>query len=131
MMNYEKYKDYAPTILRVFLGILFLLPGMMKLMDPSGITGMLEGIGFPIAAAFAWILIIVEVLGGLMLITGYKIRWAVRALIIVLLVAMFTVTIPNMNGSAMNLLFHLVGIAGLASLCLSGEGAFSLEKKLA
>ena len=45
----KKYAKYGPTILRIFLGFLFLVPGISKLMNPSGIISMLTGLGFPMA----------------------------------------------------------------------------------
>jgi len=128
-----KCEDYAPTVLRIFLGLLFLAPGLMKLMNPDSIIGMLGGMGFPLAALFGWIVIISEVLGGLALILGYKVKWAVWPLVIVLLVATITVAIPGLSApmGAIGLLWHILGIAGLISVFLSGAGALSLEKKLA
>ena len=95
-------------------------------MDPSGITGKLGELGFPAATLFAWILIIVEVLGGAALILGKKLDKAIWALFIVLLVATLLVHLPAFDmanqGTVMNVLWHLVGLGGLLSLHSTGPG---------
>ena len=119
-------KAQGVALLRVTLGLLFLVPGLSKLMDPSGITGMLGGLGFPAAGLFAWILIIVEVLGGAALIIGKKVRTAIWPLFIVLLVALLLVNLPAFDmsntQSVMAVLWHLVGLGGLLSLHSTGPG---------
>jgi putative oxidoreductase len=121
---------YAPTVLRVFLGLLFFIPGIGKLLNPSGIIGMLDGMGFPLAALFGWIVILVEVLGGLALILGYKTKYTIWPLAIVMVVAIFATVLPAFGANPMayiNLLFHLLAIGGLVSLYMSGPGAKSID----
>tara|TARA_Y100000310_G_scaffold328112_1_gene395664 strand:+ start:262 stop:645 length:384 start_codon:yes stop_codon:yes gene_type:complete len=119
-------KAQGVALLRITLGLLFLVPGLSKLMDPSGITGMLAGIGFPAAALFAWILIIVEILAGAALILGKKLKVATWALFIVLLVALLLVHFPAFDmanqGTVMDILWRLVGLGGLLSLQATGPG---------
>ncbi len=122
--------QYAPTILRVFLGLLFLIPGVAKLSNPSGIIGMLGGLGFPMAAFFGWIVILVEVIFGITIILGYKLKYTVWLPLIVMVVATFAVVIPSWlknPSSAGNLLFHLLAIGGLISLYLSGPGEKAIK----
>ena len=129
--NYD-FAQYAPTVLRVFLGLLFLVPGFSKLFNPSGIIGMLDGMGFPAASLFGWIVILVEVFFGLALILGYYTKYVVWPLVVILLVAMITVTIPSFGQNPMayiNLLFHIVAISGLVSLYLSGPGEKIINRK--
>ena len=119
-------KAQGVALLRVTLGLLFLVPGISKLMNPAGITGMLETIGFPAAALFAWIVIIIEVLGGAALILGKKTKEAVWALFIVLLVALLLVHLPAFDmanqATVMDVLWRLVGVGGLLSLQATGPG---------
>jgi putative oxidoreductase len=120
---------YGPSVLRLFLGLLFLIPGLSKLMNPSGIIGMLGGLGFPGAAFWGWLLIIIEIVFGILLLIGWKTKYIVWPLVVVLLVALFTVTIPNMAGSPINLLFHLLALGALVSLFFTGAGAVALDKE--
>lgn len=63
----------------VLLGLVMLVPGLIKLfvMKPSAITGMLSGLGFPVAALFAWILIGSEIVFGSMILMRYKLHYTV------------------------------------------------------
>ena len=119
-------KLQGPALLRITLGLLFLIPGLSKIMNPSMISGMLSGLGFPIAIVFAWILILVEIIFGILLLIGIKTEMALWPLFIVLLVALLLVGIPSFNiadvQSVMNILWHLVGLAGLLSISSTGPG---------
>mgnify|MGYP001582789949 CR=1 FL=1 len=123
-------KALAQTLLRVLLGLLFLVPGLGKSMDPAGIIGMLGGLGFPIPALFGWILILSEILFGAALILGFKVKWTAWPLVIILAVATIMVHLPTLGTpmGPINVLFHLVGIAGLIVISTAGPGAYALSK---
>ena len=82
--------------------------------------------GFPIAVVFAWILIIVEVLGGAALIFSIQTEKTIWPLFIVLLVALLLVHLPSFSlsnpQSLMNTLWVLVGLGALLSLHSTGPG---------
>lgn len=121
---------WGPTILRISLGLLFIVPGIMKLMNPAMPAGMLEGMGFPAPIIFAWILLLSELIFGLALVVGFKVRYAVWPLAVILLVATIMVHIPSTDPMKwINVLFHVVGIAGLVSLFNSGAGEWALDKE--
>lgn len=127
----ESDKRYGQAILRILTGMLFLPAGIMKLMDPAGITGMLTGLGFPAPAFLAWVLLLSEIIFGASLIVGWKTKYTVWPPVIVLLVAMITVALPgaleNPTGW-INVLFHLSGIGALISIFLDGPGAWVISK---
>ncbi|MBI2108154.1 DoxX family protein [Candidatus Woesearchaeota archaeon] len=89
-----KNSRYGPAILRVFLGLLFIVPGITKLMNPAGIIGLVGKIGFPIAPIFGWIVIISELVCGAALIAGYKLKYAVWPLVVIMGVAAVAVYLP-------------------------------------
>jgi putative oxidoreductase len=128
----NKYKEYAPTILRVVLGALFIVPGLQKLMNPAMIIGMLGKLGFPAAGLLGWVLILSEIGFGATVLAGWKLDKTVWPLVIILLVAMFKVHIPAIfAGTPMALvsvLWHIVGIGALISLYFSGPGAKTVKQ---
>ena len=126
-MEYKNSK-YGPTLLRVFIGVLFIIQGYFKLKNPSGPIGMLTNLGFPVPTFFAWVLLLSELIFGISVLIGWKVKYTVWPLVIVMLVATWTVVIPNMNGSYVNLMFHLITAAGLVSIYLTGPGAMAVEK---
>jgi len=68
-----KCEEYGPTVLRIALGLLFLITGLGKLMAPSGIIGMLGQMSMPAPALLGWLVILSEVILGLTLIVGYEV----------------------------------------------------------
>lgn len=141
----EMWKKLAPLPLRLMLGIGFLYHGWPKVFSTEerlGFAGQLEGMGIPAPTLSAWLVGIVEVVGGMMLILGAFIVIPAILLIINMLFAMFKVHLPNgfsfmnivgmteegpqfgMPGAEVNLLY----IAGLLSLILSGAGALAVDK---
>ncbi len=124
-------KAYSITFMRVLLGLLFLIPGISKLMNPEMIIGMLGNLGFPSAALFGWILILAEIVFGLALVVGYKVKYAVWPLIIILVVAILTVHIKDVENPMMiiDVLFRLGAIAGLNLLRYTGNGCCAISKE--
>ena len=124
-------KDYSITFMRVLLGLLFLIPGISKLMNPDMIIGMLGGLGFPSAALFGWILILSEIVFGIALVIGFKVKYAVWPLIIILAVAILTVHIKDVENPMMmiDILFRLGAIAGLNLLRYTGNGSLAVSKE--
>jgi len=119
---------WGPTVLRLALGLLFIVPGIMKLMNPAMPAGMLEGMGFPAPVVFAWVLLLSELIFGAALIVGYKVKYAVWPLMLILVVATIIVHVPSTDPMKwINVLFHVVGIAGLLSLFNSGPGMWALS----
>lgn len=98
-------KDYAFGVNWILLGLLMLVPGIIKLFvfKPSGVNMMLSGLGFPLAGLFTWLLIIAEIGSGIAILAKWKIKYVVFLPIIVLVVAAFTTS----WGSWPTFLLHL------------------------
>ncbi len=77
---------------RMLLGLLMLVPGLLKLFSigPSNVTGMLSEFGFPAPAFLAWVLIISEIVFGAAILAKWKLEYTVWPPIIILIVAAFT-----------------------------------------
>ena len=142
------WKQWAPLPLRLVLGFGFIYHGFPKLSSMAGhdrFASMLQELAFPYPDALAWIVAIIEVVGGLALILGVLVVVSSAILTINMLAAMWTVHLPHgfsfmnitgqtesgptfgMPGYEVNLLY----IAGLVALILGGAGACSLERRRA
>lgn len=122
----KKYtQKYAPFALRLGIGSLFLVAGIFKFIDPTKITGLLQNLGFPFSEFWAWLLVLVELLGGTAVLTGYKLKWVTPPLAVVLIVATVTVAYKQPT----NLMIHIALLSGVVSLWLSGPGKFGLDKR--
>lgn len=71
-----KYAPYSALLLRLSMGILFLLHGVyLKAMvfGMAGVSGYFTSLGLP--GWFAWIVMVYETVGGALLILGVYTRW--------------------------------------------------------
>ena len=123
-----KYHMYGHTLLRATIGLLFLIMGFNKLINPSGIIGMLGKIGFPAAAFFGWILLLSELIFGALILIGYKVRYTSWPLAIILIVAVLTVVIPGEGISSASAFFHYISIVALISIAWTGPGEWAVSK---
>jgi putative oxidoreductase len=128
--------------LRLMVGYGFMEHGYAKLArGPDDFIGILHAIGMPFAELFGWATIIIEVLGGLMILAGAFVPVASVPMIAVLLVATFTVHLPNGFSSIKLMSYDAAGahfgqpgyetdvlyLAGLLALCMGGAGPLSLD----
>ena len=144
----QTLSKWAPMPLRLILGVGFLYHGAPKLFsapDHQMFLGMLQGMGVPAAGLMAWVVGIVEVLGGLALIVGAFVSVASALLIANMLVALFAVHLPNgfnfMNitgmtdaGPQFGMLGYevpLLYLGGLLALLLRGPSHMSVDQNLA
>jgi putative oxidoreductase len=131
--------------LRLIVGGGFLHHGYAKLArGPENFTHILDALGMFDPALLAWATIIVEVVGGVAVIAGLFIPLVSVPMVIVLLVAIFTVHLPN-GFSSIKLLSvtpagahfgqpgyetDLLYLCGIVALLLGGTGPLALDRYL-
>jgi putative oxidoreductase len=144
--NETLWRQWAPLPLRLVIGYGFLVHGWAKLSrGPAGFAKLLEQIGAPLPEATAWVSTLIEILGGLAILTGAFVAAVSVPLIVMMLVAMFTVHL-RYGFSAINTIaltadgprfgppgyeVNLLYIGGLLALILGGAGLFSIDRLLA
>lgn len=106
---------------RILLGLVFLVPGLLKLfaMKPAAVTGMLSGMAlFAWAPAFwAWVLILAEIVFGIAILAKWRLQYTVWPPIIIMLIAAFTASWGNWP----TFLMHLVIASNLWLLGACGK----------
>ena len=128
--------------LRLIVGCGFLEHGYAKVArGPDVFIGILHAIGMPFAFFLGWATIVIELVGGLLILFGAFVPLASAPMIVVLLVAILTVHLPN-GFSSIKLLAYdgsgahfgppgyetdLLYLAALVALCFGGAGPFSLD----
>ncbi|MGH8751563.1 MAG: DoxX family protein [Burkholderiales bacterium] len=122
--------DYAATMLRVSLGIMYLAHAYLKIFvfTLPGAARFFESAGFPGWTVYP--VVSAEVIGGVMLILGIQARWVALALIPILLGAVMTHW-PNgwvfsAKGGGWEYPAFLIIMS--SALALIGNGAFASQR---
>jgi putative oxidoreductase len=125
-------QGWAVAILRVATGIVFFAHGYKKVFVDGldGFAGFLSQIGIPAAGFFAPLVAIVELAGGLALITGLLTRWAAIPLAIDMLIAGVTVHLKNGFFLPNGYEYTFILLAASVSLFLAGSGDCALDNIL-
>jgi putative oxidoreductase len=134
--------DFFALPLRLIVGYGFVEHGYAKLArGPDVFIGILHAIGMPFSFFLGWATILIEVIGGLLILCGAFVPLASVPMIVVLLVAIFTVHLPN-GFSSIKLVAYdgsgahfgqpgyetdLLYLAALLALCFGGTGPLSLD----
>lgn len=132
--------------LRLILGYGFLAHGWAKLVrGPEHFANILGAMDLPFPMLSSWATVIVEIAGGLMILAGALVPLAAIPMIAVLVVAIFTVHLPNGFSSVKLMTFDASGahfgqpgyetdllyLAGLIALCIGGAGPWSIDAHFA
>lgn len=123
-------QNYLPLIGRILLAIIFLMSGISKLTGIEGNVGYMEAFGVP--GMLIWPTIVVEIVGALMLIVGFKVRWAAAALAAFTLVSglIFHTDFADQN-QMINFMKNLAMTGGLLYVIAFGSGALALDSRKA
>ena len=118
-------------VLRVVLGVIMVVHGIDKLFtkSPSAIVEMFTNIGIPNPEIFAWVAILVELLGGIALVVGLLTRLAALGIGLVIGGAIYYVHLANgFFNTEGGFEYQLLITAASAALVLTGPGYISLDK---
>lgn len=127
----DKWRDVAPFLIRVVVGLVFAMHGYQKLQGGiDGFAGFLGGLGFPAAGLLAVLVVVAELGGGILLILGAFTHWTAKVLVVVSVVALVAVHLPNGFFLPGGYEYILVLLAASASLVLSGPGRWSVDGSL-
>jgi putative oxidoreductase len=133
--------DTGMLVLRVALGLIFLLHGWMNVIEgrESFLREMLNMAGWSSPDAVIWFVTGVELLAGLALVLGLVTQWAALILVVEMAVAValfhlrqgfFIVAVPNVP-LAYGFEYHVALIAGLVCVWLTGPGGWALDATIA
>ncbi len=130
LFGFLESADLASLVLRLGLGVLFILHGWPKIKNPKKTAAWVTSTGWTWAAGFAYAFTFLEFLGGLALVLGFLTR--IVALLFVL--QMIATTIFSraklnkklMGGWELDMLY----LAGALALVFLGAGVWSLDALL-
>ena len=120
----------AMLVGRILMSAIFIQAGLSKLMDVSGTIGYFQGIGLPLPSLVIWPVVFVEVVGGLLILTGFYTRIAASVLALFCIAAAFT---GHSNwADVMDFQAFMKDIAitgGLLYIAAAGAGIISLDTR--
>jgi putative oxidoreductase len=126
----SKSYDSVATAGRVLIGVLFFMSGLSKIAAPAATQGYIAAMGLPAPELSYFGAIAVEVLGSLLLITGFRVR---AVAIGMALFTLATALVFHRNFADQNQMIHFMKniaiIGGLLQVAAFGGGRFSLDAR--
>jgi putative oxidoreductase len=87
-MKYLHNGDIGILLIRIAIGVVFIAHGYQKLQNMTGVIGFFSSLG--LSALVAYIVMIIEILGGIMVLLGIFVRPAAALISMVMVGALFT-----------------------------------------
>ena len=118
---------------RILLSLVFLNAGYRKLMAVAASAGYFGKLGFPMPEVLVWVAIAIELGGAILLIVGWKTRWAAWLLALFTLVATFAahrfweVDAAQYANQMNHFMKNIAIIGGFIILAATGPGALSVD----
>lgn len=127
-----RVQDVGLLILRAVVGVIFVAHGWPKLMNGASGTAQFFGqVGIPLPGLSAWIVTLLEVLGGLALVAGAFVAVVSALLVVHMTLGILLVHLPNgfyvVGPGQGGVEFNLLLIASLLTLILVGSGTPSVD----
>ena len=128
---------FPMLVARVLLALMFLLAGLSKFGGLEGTAGYIASKGLPMAQLLAIATAALEVGAAVLLIVGWKARWAALALAAFTLMASFLFhnywSLPADKQMVDQLMFmkNIAIVGGLLSVFAFGPGTLSLDQRRA
>jgi len=126
--------DWASLAGRIALAALFLWSGYSKLAYMDGNIGYMKAYGMPAADLLIWPALLVELAGGVLLLVGWKARWAALALVVFTIPATFVfhaywgVPADQVLNQQIHFMKNLAILGGLLGVIAHGSGRLGLER---
>ncbi|OGF62855.1 hypothetical protein A2926_04180 [Candidatus Giovannonibacteria bacterium RIFCSPLOWO2_01_FULL_44_40] len=130
------FQFYAPLLLRIALGVIFLAHGWPKLAgDKAQFAGWLESMKFKPGKFWAWLVALIEFLGGIALIVGFWTQLAALVLAVQFLVILLWIQrgkpfIGGPPAGEAGREFDFLIFVALLALLVLGPGAWALDLPL-
>jgi len=131
----KNQSDALALVGRILLGLIFVLSGFQKLMGFSGVAAAIAGKGLPMPEVLAVLTVVIELGAGLLLVVGWKARWAAFLLFLfVIPVSLVYHNFWTMEGAqaAMNKIQFMKNVSIMGGMLLAaafGPGRYSVDKR--
>ena len=125
----------AALVGRILLAILFITSGWGKIGGFDGTAAYMTAKGLPMAQVLLPLTILLELGGGILLVVGFKARWAALALFLFLIPttlifhAFWGIDPKEAGMQQINFLKNVSIAGGMLMVFAFGPGAYSLDRK--
>lgn len=124
-------KTYLAPLGRLLMSAVFIWAGYGKLMNPGGTAQYFEHVHIPVSGVAVWIAIIIELIGGIAFLVGFKTRWVAAVLAIFCLVTGFGVHLPvGDQPNMINFYKNLAMAGGFLYAVAYGAGGLSVDSAM-
>ncbi len=124
----DNWKTYLAPLGRLLMSSLFIWAGYHKLINPGGTAQYFASFHLPAPDVLVWIVIIIELIGGLMILVGLQTRWVALVLAAFCLVTAFGIHLPvGDQANMINFYKNLVMAGGFLYVGAYGAGALSID----
>jgi putative oxidoreductase len=121
-------QNFASLFGRLFLSLYFLYSGYRYIADIDGTAGRLAAHNISYAETVTFLLIALQILGGILLFLGFKTRWAAGLLAAFLIVVTFIFHARPANpDEAIQLMENAAILGGLLYVFSYGPGAWGMD----
>ena len=119
-----------PLVGRILLATIFILSGLFKLAAPEGTQAYIASVGVPVPLLTYLVAVVVELGGGVLLLVGYRVRFAATVLAIFTVAAalLFHHALSDLN-QFIHFMKNLAITGGLLQVIAFGAGSFSLDNR--
>jgi putative oxidoreductase len=128
--------DAAAALGRAFLSVIFIVSGYLKLVGTAGTIAYFTRIGVPEPKIMAYVVAAIELIGGLMVLVGFKARWAALVLCVftgvtIYLGHKFWAVPPDQYSNQLNhAMKNLAVMGGFLLLFAYGPGRYSADARM-
>jgi putative oxidoreductase len=132
----DQWTGAVPVVVRLIAGVTFFMYGYQKLINwgLGRVTTMFTQLGYPLPGVFAVSVTMFELLGGIALVVGFRVRWVAILFGVQMLGALITVHLPHgffygpPHHSGISNVLNLFGFALVLSIM--GAGPLSVDRFL-
>ncbi|MFM2357643.1 MAG: hypothetical protein RJA61_380 [Candidatus Parcubacteria bacterium] len=114
-------------LMRIGVGVIFIAHGWSKLQNIAGTTAFFQGVNIPMPEVFAWVVGLVEFVGGIALVIGFSVKIVGLLLAVIMAVAILNVKWPAGGFGASEYEFVLLMVN--LGFVFTGAGSNSLFGK--